>query len=208
MEKKQAIQYIQQQIDKIDIDKFTIGPDRDKYFNVWKKEMLLCVGDIYGYGKDSQRYIDIEFIKYGLRSLDRNGNLNNNISQRKLGLEEAKLLLEGYIKNIKENGLPNGKNIYSNDKQLEQPQIINNIHNTNNQTQEVNTNIIVQNIFEGLNDSEREALKKILQQYNKDQDKNNLIQSLHSFGKGVLENIIANIITNPRLINQIINTLL
>lgn len=205
MDKEQAIQYIQQQIDKIDIDKFTIGPDRDKYFNVWKKEMLLCVGDIYG--ENSQRYYNVNNIKYGTRYIV-NNHINDITSKRRKKLEEAKLLLEGYIKNIKENGLPNGTNIYSNDKHLEQPQIINNIHNTNHQTQEVNTNIIVQNIFEGIDDLEKEALKKILQQYNQDKNKNNLIQSLQSMGQGVLENILANIITNPRLIDQIINTLL
>jgi|GEM_PF-960068 len=204
MDKEQAIQYIQQQIDKIDIDKFTIGPDRDKYFNVWKKEMLLCVGDIYG--ENSQRYYNVNNIKYGTRYIV-NNYINDITSERRKKLEEAKLLLEGYIKNIKENGLPNGTNIYSNDKQLEQPQIINNIHNTNHQTQEVNISVIVQNIFEGFNDSEKEALKKILQQYDKDRNKNNLIQSLQSIGKGVIEKILVEFITKPELINQIINTL-
>lgn len=204
MNKEQSIQYIQQQIDQIDIEKFTIGPDRDKYFNVWKKEMLLCVGDIYG--ENSQRYYNVNNIKYGTRYIV-NNHINDITSERRKKLEEAKLLLEGYIKNIKENGLPNGTNIYSNDKQLEQPQIINNIHNTNHQTQEVNTNIIVQNIFEGLDDSEKEALRKILQQYKHNKNKNNLIQSLQSMGQGVLENILANIITNPTLIDQLLNTL-
>lgn len=204
MNKEQAIQYIQQQIDKIDIEKFTIGPDRDKYFNVWKKEMLLCVGDIYG--ENSQRYSNVKDIKYSTGYI-LNNHINDITSERRKKLEEAKLLLEGYIKNIKENGLPNGTNIYSNDKQLEQPQIINNIHNTNHQTQEVNISVLVQNIFEGIDDSEREELKKILQQYNKDQDKNNLIQSLQSMGQGVLENIIAGVITNPIIFDQLLSKL-
>ena len=201
---EQAIHYIQQQIDKIDIEKFTIGPDRDKYFNVWKKEMLLCVGDIYG--ENTQRYYNVNNIKYGTRYIV-NNHINDITSERRKKLEEAKLLLEGYIKNIKENGLPNGTNIYSNDKQLEQPQIINNIHNTNHQTQEVNISVLVQNIFEGIDDSEREELKKILQQYNQDKNKNNLIQSLQSMGQGVLENIIAGVITNPIIFDQLLSKL-
>ena len=205
MNKEEAIQYIQQQIDKIDIDKFTIGPDRDKDFNVWKKEMLLCVGDIYG--ESSQRYYNVKAINYGTRYIV-NTHINDITSKRREGLEEAKLLLEGYIENIKKYGLPHSTNIYSDNKQqLEQPQVITNIHNNNNQTQEVNISIIVQNIFEGLNNSEREELKKVLIQYDKDRNKKNLISSLQSMGKGVVENIIANLITNPRFIGQIIQTL-
>jgi hypothetical protein len=206
MDKGQAIKYIQQQIDKIDIDKFTIGKDRDKDFNVWKKLMQECIISIYG--ENSIQYTNIRMISYVLRLGRTYSVIDHNIERRKLGIKEAKLLLEGYIENIKNYGLPNSTNIYSDNKQqFEQPQVINNIHNHNNQTQEVNISIIVQNIFEGLSASEKEELKKVLQQYYEDKNRENLIQSLQSIGKGVLENILANFITNPPLLGKMIDIL-
>lgn len=206
MDKDQAIKYIQQQIDKIDIDKFTIGDDRDKDFNVWKKLMRECIVSIYG--ENSIQYTTIRMINYGLRSVSTYGVINHNMEGRVSGIKEAKLLLEGYIENIKNYGLPNSTNIYSDNKQqFEQPQVINNIHNHNHQTQEVNVSIIVQNIFEGLSASEKEELKKVLQKYYEDKNRNNLIQSLQSMGTGVLENIIAGIITNPIIFDQLISKL-
>jgi len=199
MEKEQAIQYIQQQIDKIDIDKFTVGDDSHIYLEEWQDSTL----DIL------KAFLDKSQVMQFRRDMWHQSNYmnTNNIEYKTECIKKLKLKLNRYINNID----------FSFNTKISKSEILSSIpdkngiviHNNNitNQTQEVNTNIIVQNIFEGLDDSEKEALKKILQQYNKDQDKNNLIQALQSMGQGVLENILANIITNPIIFDQLLSKL-
>jgi len=207
MEKEQAIQYIQQQIDKLDIDRFTVGEDSHIYLEEWQDSTLGILKKVFG--KSSDEFTEFQTNIYVYQSsLDYDYWTHSDTVERNNIIKKLKLKLERFIQDIKTFGLKSDNSNYKQQvKQTEQPQIINNIHNTNNQTQEVNISIIVQNIFEGLDDSEREALKKILQQYNKDQDKNKLIQSLQSIVKGVLENILANIITNPIIFNQLLSKL-
>jgi hypothetical protein len=204
MNKEEAMQYIQQQIDKIDIDKFTIGDDSHIYLEDWQDSTLNILKKVFG--KSSDEFTEFQTNIYVYQpSLYYYDWTHNDIVERNDIIKKLKLKLERFIQDIKAFGLkfdiPESKV-----KQIAQPTGVI-INNHNHQTQEVNISVLVQNIFEGLDDLEKEALKKILQQYNQDKNKNNLIQSLQSIGQGVIENILANIITNPRLIDQIINIL-
>jgi hypothetical protein len=204
MNKEEAMQYIQQQIDKIDIDRFTIGDDSHIYLEDWQDSTLNILKKVFG--KSSDEFTEFQTNIYVYQpSLYYDDWTHNDIVERNDIIKKLKLKLERFIQDIKAFGLkfdiPESKV-----KQIAQPTGVI-INNHNHQTQEVNISVLVQNIFEGLDDSEREILKKVLIQYNEDRDKDNLIQSLQSMGTGVLENIIAGIITNPIIFDQLISKL-
>lgn len=199
MNQEQAIQLIQEKIDEVDINKFTAGNNSSIFLEEWQDSTLKILKKVFG--KKADEVLEFDLGKYT--------SVNESVleeyeilSDRSQSVERLKLKLQRYIKHINQLGLESTiDNFIVESKKSNNTGVV--IYNNNN----VNISIIIQNIFEGLDDTEKEALKKILEQYDKDRNRDNLIQSLQSIGKGVVENIVANLITNPALIGQIINTL-
>lgn len=75
------------------------------------------------------------------------------------------------------------------------------IHNTQNNTQTVVFNLIVEAIKDEINGKELRELKDLLKEYEKEptKDKSKLIDKIKGFGSDVLTNMIANILTNPSI---------
>jgi hypothetical protein len=182
------------------MNKFTNGDDSHIYLEEWQDSTLDILKEIF------QQSDKNKVIKFSNSNYFPSNYLNTDTVEYKTEcIIKLKLMLGRFIKHIQTFGLKPA--IFEPKTTKIDPPTGVIINNHNNQTQEVNISIIVQNIFEGLNNSEREELKKVLIQYDKDRNKENLIQSLQSIGKGVIEKILVEFITKPELINQIINTL-
>ena len=77
--------------------------------------------------------------------------------------------------------------------------INNNQNNTQNNTQQIILNIFIDAIGDEITGKELKELKEIMKNYEKnpEETKSTLLEKIKGFGKDVLSNIMANIITNP-----------
>lgn len=77
--------------------------------------------------------------------------------------------------------------------------INNNQNNTQNNTQQIILNIFIDAIRDEITGKELKELKEIMKNYEKnpEETKSTLLEKIKGFGKDVLSNIMANIITNP-----------
>jgi tRNA uridine 5-carbamoylmethylation protein Kti12 len=80
------------------------------------------------------------------------------------------------------------------------------IHNTQNNTQSVVFNIIIDAIKDEITGKDLKELKELIRDYEKEpeKDKSKLIDRIKNFGTDVLTNMIANILTNPNIYNGLI----
>lgn len=189
-----AIQLIQQKIDEIDIDQFTIGPDRDNIFNNWKESTYELLVEIFN--KDHIKVLKFWGInKYGLRAII-NGYTHDNIEGRIKGINYAYEVLNECLDSINTFGLRNSSSSYPNTNIV--------VNNNNQQSQEMNVRIDINYVFSNLNEKEKQELKDQLKKYQDSRNINSLIDYLKTLGQGVVESVLANIITNPMFINQIL----
>lgn len=91
-----------------------------------------------------------------------------------------------------------------NDKSNTGIHIINNNNLSQNQTQEIAINIFVESIKDELTGKQQKELREILQEFQKEpeQAKPKLLEKIQSFGNNVLASIVANIATNPNILNN------
>ena len=194
IDESRAIQLIQQKIDEIDIDQFTIGPDRDNIFNNWKESTYELLVEIFN--KDHIKVLKFLGInKYGLRAII-NGYTHDNIEGRIEGINYAYEVLNECLDSINTFGLRNNNSSYPNTNVV--------VNNHNQQSQEMNVRIDINYVFSNLNEKEKQGLKDQLKKYQDSRNINSLIDYLKTLGQGVVESVLANIITNPMFINQIL----
>jgi hypothetical protein len=68
----------------------------------------------------------------------------------------------------------------------------------------MNVRIDINYVFSNLDEKERQELKDQLKKYQYNKDMNGFIDYLKTLGQGVVESVLANILTNPMFINQIL----
>lgn len=85
--------------------------------------------------------------------------------------------------------------------------INNNQNNTQNNTQQIILNIFIDAIRDEITGKELKELKEIMKNYEKnpEETKSTLLEKIKGFGKDVLSNIMANIITNPDFYSTFLN---
>ena len=85
--------------------------------------------------------------------------------------------------------------------------INNNQNNTQNNTQQIILNIFIDAIRDEITGKELKELKEIMKNYKKnpEETKSTLLEKIKGFGKDVLSNIMANIITNPDFYSTFLN---
>lgn len=81
------------------------------------------------------------------------------------------------------------------------------INNNQNNTQQIILNIFIDAIRDEIAGKELKELKKIMKNYEKnpEETKSTLLEKIKGFGKDVLSNIMANIITNPDFYSTFLN---
>lgn len=85
--------------------------------------------------------------------------------------------------------------------------INNNQNNIQNNTQQIILNIFIDAIRDEITGKELKELKEIIKNYQKnpEETKSTLLEKIKGFGKDVLSNIMANIITNPDFYSTFLN---
>lgn len=165
-----------------------------KQFYVWQKGTVLTLINIYN--ENDKRIKSFEAIQpyrdYGFGGIDR-------FSEAK---SEAEEILKNLIKDISEFGL-----IKSQDSSKKSGIHVN-VNQHNNQSQETNVSINLSFIVESLKDelkgSQVKELKAILESNEpEDVKKKSFIEKLKSFSSDVTSNILANILTNPQVYEQL-----
>jgi hypothetical protein len=188
MDLTKAIQAIEGKIESLALLRET------KQFNVWQKETTLTLINIYS--ENDKRIKSLEAIHsyhdYGFAGLDR-------FSEAK---SEAEALLKSLINDIKDFGIvksdlkskSNGINVNLNQ------------HNTQSQTTNVSVNfeLIIESLKYGLSGVQIEELKEILESKQEPKEKKkSFIEKIKSFGNDVASNILANLLTNPQVYEQL-----
>ena len=81
------------------------------------------------------------------------------------------------------------------------------INNNQNNTQQIILNIFIDAIRDEITGKELKELKEIMKNYEKnpEETKSTLLEKIKGFGKDVLSNIMANIITNPDFYSTFLN---
>ncbi len=189
MEEKKAIQAIQVKIEKLALLSET------KQFNIWQKETALTLTNIYA--ESDKRIKSFEEIQsyqhYGFTGIDR-------FPEAK---QEADALLKSLITDIKDFGI-----IRSDFKSKSGGININlNQHNSQNQstTVSVNFELIIESLKYGLSGVQIEELKEILESNQEPKEKKKtFVEKIKSFGSDVASNILANLLTNPKVYEQIV----
>lgn len=191
-----------------------------------KKELILKIEELISKGKELQDSIYIsrqepfftiyksrkeEDYKKWLQSIKRLVDTMFPSSIERLSPYENKIspenhleilgILEG-IKNFPEE--PKNE-IKENDS--DKITINNNQNNIQNNTQQVILNIFIDAIRDEITGKELKELKEIMKNYEKnpEETKSTLLEKIKGFGKDVLSNIMANIITNPDFYSAFLN---
>ncbi|HJS00196.1 MAG TPA: hypothetical protein VJ780_04605 [Flavobacterium sp.] len=163
-------------------------------FYVWQKATSSTLQNIYPNNEDIKRKIeDISPIHRTLRSTD-------DVTYK--AIKDANSYLQSLISDIQYFGLPHLNTVNKNDK----VNVIVTQENNQNQSTSVSINIdFIIDILKGeLRNSEIEEVKEILESGEKPKEKKKkFIDKIKSFGSDVASNILANILTNPQVYEQI-----
>lgn len=162
----------------------------DEYsLEVWKSKATNTIVRIYGKGSKQEEQIkSINLRKY--ISYNGSGGGNNSKSCN----EQAKGLIDGFIKDIKRFGLPEKEKIVN-------PQGINITLNQNQQqNQSIYLNVILGALQDELNGNQLREIQEVIDNEEPIEEKKvSIINKITSFGSGLASNILANILTNPSL---------
>jgi hypothetical protein len=164
----------------------------DSQFYSWRKATIGTLKRVVPYN---------ETIFKNLESITITTPFGGDYSQR--GKQEASLLLENLINDISRFGLEEATKLDKNEDKLK---VIFNQQNQQTQTTTVSINIdfIVEVLKGELRASEIEKLKEILESdLPPKEKKKNFMEKIKSFGNDVASNILANILTNPAVYEQI-----
>ncbi len=188
-----AIKAIQDRLEKLN----NVGSSEE--FDKWQNSTTLTLINIYN--ESDKRVKSFEKIEaynfYAVSGFDRTPK----------AIIEAKELLQNLIKDIQDFGLPQ-KQVSSANKS----DININVHQNNNQNQTTNITIQLDFLIEIFKDELKgyqvKELKEILEsELNEQEKKKSFFEKIKSFGSDVASNILANIMTNPDVYNQLGNML-
>lgn len=183
MDNNKAIQAIQNKLNAL------MGLRETKQFNVWQKETVLTLINIYG--ESDKRIKSFE----GICSF-------YYIDMFPDAKVEAEAILKSLISDIAVFGI-----VKSDSKsKMEGVNVNVNQHNDQNQTTNVNINfeLILDSLKYGLSGIQIEELKEILETEEKPKEKKSRFsEKLKSFGSDVASNILSNLLTNPQVYEQI-----
>lgn len=188
MEEKKAIQAIKVKLDKLALLSET------RQFNVWQKETVLTLINIYAESdKRIKSFEDIQsYQHFGFTGIDR-------FLEAK---QEAEAILKSLITDITDFG------IIRSDSKSKSGGININVNQNNSQNQSttvcVNFELIIESLKYGLSGSQIEELKEILESNQEPKEKKKtFVEKLNFFGSDVASNILANILTNPKVYEQL-----
>ena len=164
-------------------------------FNNWQGTTSLTLSSIYG--ENDKRVKRFEKIRayefYLVDGFER-------VPEAKL---EAKGILDGLITDLTDFGIPKSKE--SENKGIN---VNVNQHNTQTQTQTTNVNINLELFIEAMKDEltggQVKELKAIIDSNEEPaQKKKSFVEKIKSFGSDVASNILANVLTNPTVYEQV-----
>lgn len=160
----------------------------DKSFGEWKTRTLATLAHVFG--DNHTHYKALESIK-----------AFNYSDVTHLAIGKSKELLIGLIENLKTIGMPISTENMSGGISLQ-------INQENNQSQSItiviNIDLILESLKYGLSGSQIKELKEILES-NKEPKamKKTFVEKIKSFGSDVASNILANLLTNPKVYEQL-----
>jgi hypothetical protein len=167
-------------------------------FNIWQKATSCTLQNIYPNNADiKKKFEDISAIHRTMKSI-------NDVTYK--AKNEASSILKSLVVDIKDFGLPHLNTASKDDK----VSVIVTQENNQNQTTSVSINIdFIIDVLKGeLRSSEIEEVKEILESEEEPKEKKKkFIEKIKSFGSDVASNILANILTNPQVYEQIGNML-
>lgn len=165
-----------------------------KDFNVWQKGTTFTLINVYN--ENDKRIKSFENIRayqdLGFGGIER-------FPEAKIEVED---ILKGLIKDLDDFGIINS------DQKSKVGGINLNVNQSNNQSQSTNVsidlNIFIDAIKNELRGSEIEQLKKIIESQDKPiEKKKKFIDKVKSFGSDVASNVLANLLTNPQVYEQL-----
>ncbi len=188
MEENKAIQAIQVKLEKL------ASLSETSQFNVWQKETVLTLINIYA--ESDKRIKSFEEIQsyqhYGFTGIDRFPKAK----------QEAEAILKSLITDITNFGI-----IRSDSNSKSGGVNINvNQHNSQNQSTSVSVNfeLIIESLKYGLSGVQIEEIKEILESNQDPKDKKkSFVEKIKSFGLDAASNILANLLTNPGVYEQL-----
>lgn len=188
MEEKKAKQAIKVKLEKLDLI------NENKQFYIWQKETVLTLVNIYS--EIDKRVKSFEEIRtyqsYGIGTIDRFADAK----------AEASAILNSIIADIQNFG------IISSHEKSESGKINFNLtqHNSQNQstTVSVNFELIIESLKYGLSGAQIYELKEIFESNQEPKEKKKtFVEKIKSFGSDVASNILANLLTNPGVYEQL-----
>ena len=165
---------------------------QDTFFNYYKSSKE---EEYKKWVQSIKRLIDTMFPS----SKERLKPYENNISP------ENHMEILGILQGIKE--FPYEPKNEVKEKSLDGITINNTQNNTQNNAQQVILNVFIEAIKDEITGKELKELKEIMKNYEKnpEETKSTLLEKIKGFGKDVLSNIMANIITNPDFYSTFLN---
>ncbi len=167
--------------------------DKDS-FNIWQKSTSSTLQNIYPNNED----IKIKF--EGISAIYRTFKSIDDVTYK--AKKEANLYLQSLISDIHHFGLPHLANVSKEDR----VSVIVSQENNQKQSTSISINIdFIIDVLKGeLRASEIEEVKEILESKDEPKEiKKKFIDKIKSFGSDVASNILANILTNPQVYEQI-----
>jgi hypothetical protein len=166
--------------------------DNSGHFNIWRNTTIGTLKRIVPQNITIINQLD------SLRASAPIGNGDYTSSAKK----GAKILLESLIGDLKKFGIEEIRNL-TNDK----PSLNVNVNQHNNQTQStsvtINIDFLIEILKGELRTSEIDEVKEILESEDEPKEiKRKFIDKIKSFGSDVATNILANILTNPAIYEQ------
>ena len=157
-------------------------------FNEWKTRTMQTLAHIYGEKHTS--YLALKGV-HSFQYLDRTANAKS----------EASELLNGLIEDLKNFGFPKTNDYTSNGVN-----VLVNQHNTQNQSTNISIKLdfLIEILKDELKGHQVKELKEILKSNDEVNTKKiKFIDKIKSFGSDVASNILANLLTNPKVYEQL-----
>jgi hypothetical protein len=183
---EKAIEAIREKIVEIDSIKFY-----DQFYP-WQKGTIGTLKRVVPYNSTIIQH---------LSEIDSRGNYGGDMKES--AKRDSKQILESLIKDIERFGLEEPpKEIKSNE--LIKVDVKQHNHQNHSTKVSINFNLIIDSLKYGLSGSQIEELKEILESNQEPKKKKKtFVEKLNSFGSDVASNILANILTNPKVYEQL-----
>jgi hypothetical protein len=179
---KIVIELLNERLDSLDIVR------DDKSFGEWKTRTLGTLAHVFG-----DNHIHYKALK-SIKAF-------NYTNVTHLAIGKAREFLIGLIENLKKFGMPISNGNINTGISLQ-------INQENNQSQSssviINIDLILESLKYGLSGSQIEELKEILESNQESKEKKRtFVEKIKSFGSDVASNILANLLTNPQVYEQL-----